>query len=143
MFKYLRKTIFFSSYLLESSDFQLIGHGKYISREKSKASVLALGHPEVSQNITPSLPLDLKFPYSDSILRTCSGYACSRTLRYFSAHYSSAFQSQDQDRTGKCRAEVSQDPHAHHCHVRPLGLSLVLAVGQTDLHFQNPGSNKS
>lgn len=81
-----------------------IGNEKHISGEKSKAYVLS-HHPEVSQNITSSLLLDLKC--SENILRTSSVYICTRTLCQFSAHCS---------RIRNYRAEVtrfSKPPHSH------------------------------
>ena len=95
-----KKKCFFSSYLLESSDFQSISHDEHVC-------VLVLGHPVVSQNMTPFLPLGWNFPYSENILGTCSGSACTRTPVHILAHPSRAWQGSGEARTGHCRAEVA------------------------------------
>ena len=112
-----------------------IGNEKHISGEKSKASVLS-HHPEVSQNITPSLLLDLKRSHSENILRTSSVYICTRTLSQFSAHSS---------RIGNYRAEVtrfSRPPHSHliphHFSVRASGTKSGLNSGKEQNFISYP-----
>ena len=107
-----------------------IGNEKHISGEKSKASVLS-HHPEVSQNITSSLLLDLKCSHSENILRTSSVYICIRTLSQFSAHSS---------RIRNYRAEVtrfSEPPHSHltphHFSVRASGTKSSLNSGKEQI----------
>lgn len=135
MFKYLRKGIFFSLYLLESSDFQSIGHDKYISGEKSKASTLVLGHPAMRQNIT-SLSRDLKFPYSKNILKTCFCICLPQNPKTF-------FGSFQQSTTVRTRQELETVERKFAKLLRtpttpvsePLGLNLALAVGQDRFLF--------
>lgn len=107
-----------------------IGNEKHISGEKSKASILS-HHPEVSQNITSSLLLDLKRSHSENILRTSSVYICTRTLSPFSVHSS---------RIRNYRAEVtrfSRPPHSHltphHFSVRASGTKSSLNSGKEQI----------
>lgn len=82
-------------------------------------------HPEVSQNVTPSLLLDLKCSYSENIFRTSSIYICTRTLSQFSAHSS---------RIGNCRAEVTRFSRPPHCHPTPHHFSVRASGTKSSLN---------